>query len=713
MKILLGITSVLYLLAFAASGFAAARLLFYRDRFMRRLLFGLTIGLVMLLWLPVLLAFIIDFTLAAQLIALAIACGIGVFSALRYNKKYKSDKDFAAAVDARPAFKWKSERALILTCAPLILIGWVLLFNHTIIPASDGSLHVGQSTYGDLCMHLGFISSISVQKTFPPMYSILPDTQLGYPFLCDSVSSTFYTLGASLRLAALLPALYAYAVVALGVYLFFEQWFKRSSIATIATWLFFIGGGFGFAYFFDNAKTYAGLTTGGAWSSWLSDTYHISAPSVITSSDGLDMGRVLLNEFYNTPTNYVSLGLRWVNSIADMLVPQRATLFGWALLFPALQLLHRAAMEDERRLFIYLGVLAGAMPLVHTHSFFSLGLISVFLIIALLIRKLAAKKGDWQTLKYFLFFGIIAVALAAPQLIGFTFRQSSAGGFLKLHWNWCNESDSWLWFYIKNLGLIFILMPIAFLYTKAENKLFYGGGLLIWALCEAVIFQPNTYDNNKLLFVWFALTCGIVAELIMTLYDRIVDGGAGSRRTNERVKAAVPLSRRIAQRMIFVILVGVMMISGVMTIAREYVSADHIGFEDGRIKYKESGYTAVYSDLVELCEYVKANTEPDDVFLTATNHNNAIAMLTGRSIVCGADTFLFYHGVNYGERFANVRRMYEQPSECFESLAEQYGVDYVLISSWERGRYAVDTDYFAGLEPVYQQGGVVLYKVAG
>ena len=244
MEILLNIASLLYLLAFAVSGFAVCRLLLPRDRFVRQLLFGMTAGLVMLLWLPVLLAFIIDFTLAAQLIALVIAVGLFVVCTLLYNKKLKKDDVFAAAVKSRPRFSFKNERALILTCVPLILIGVILHCNHTIVSASDGSLHVGQCTYGDLCMHLGFITSISVQKAFPPQYSILPGTQLGYPFLCDSISSTFYTLGSTLRFATLLPALYAYVITVLGVYLFFEQWFKRNSIAVIATWLFFIGGGF-------------------------------------------------------------------------------------------------------------------------------------------------------------------------------------------------------------------------------------------------------------------------------------------------------------------------------------------------------------------------------------------------------------------------------------------------------------------------------------
>ena len=206
------IISVLYILAFAGCGILTARPIFASDRPLKRILFGLTFGLVMLLWLPVLFAFILDFTLAAQILALAAAvfiAGVSTFFAVKKQKNGKIKYKAASKRDLVP---------LLVTIVPLVAVGWILHANHTITNASDGSLHVGQCTFGDLCMHLSFITSISVQKTFPPNYSLLPGTPLGYPFLCDSVSSTFYTLGASLRIAAMLPALYAFLVVVLGVY---------------------------------------------------------------------------------------------------------------------------------------------------------------------------------------------------------------------------------------------------------------------------------------------------------------------------------------------------------------------------------------------------------------------------------------------------------------------------------------------------------------
>ncbi|MBR5948060.1 MAG: hypothetical protein IKZ82_05360 [Clostridia bacterium] len=811
----MGILSFIYMMAFAACGILIAREVFSRDDTVKRVTFGLALGLLMLIWLPTLFAFVLSFNLAAQLLALAAAIAIAGFFMLRSLKRRKSG--------AFEPYKRTGKEKLVpmlLTVVPITLILFVLHINHTIVDASNGSLHVGQCTYGDLCMHLGFISSISVQQTFPPEYSLLPGTPLGYPFLCDSVSSTFYTLGASLRLSALLPALYACLVVTLGVYCLFDTWFKRTKTSVIATYMFFIGGGLGFAYIFNN--------------------------KLLLEAEGVNRLKEMMEGFYKAPTNLPAEGLRWVNAIADMLVPQRATLFGWALLFPALTLLYRAAIEKENRLFIPLGIFAGAMPLVHTHSFVALGIISAYLfvtacferiverrpgensrllvkimgaflimlilgalrmldlvenpagvaakmtsiaviaigcialiilavefikaskekkpvtLIALLMALTAAvsiisafaankksvlfviapliglavtfalawtqkaedgAKGDEAEIKngrrqmlYFILFGVIAVVLAAPQLFGFTFKQSAdSASFLRWNFNWDNESDGWLWFYIKNLGLIFILMPIAFILIKKEHRRFYAGSLVIWAVCEILLFQPNPYDNNKLLFVWFALTCGIVSELIASkLAERAYKEGAAP---DESGRRTVDVQRTAARYLLCAFVLIAIMLSGVMTLAREYVSGDHYDItadENGkkRLALVESGYEVVSADLVEMTEWVKENTEKDAVFLTHNNHNNAIAMLTGRNIFCGSGTFLHWHGVDYGSRQKLISGMYSDPANNLRRYAEEYGIDYVLISSYERGNYSVDTDWFnANLEKVYSGRGVTLFKI--
>lgn len=802
----MNILSVVYMLVYVMSGISISRLVFRHDRFDRRIFFGLVFGLAMLLWLPVLFAFVIKFTVTAQLLAAFVAAAGGAACLLGYVKKAKKSP-------VHPDKQCCKLKPMLWTVIPLVIIGWVLIINHNIVPASNGSLHSGQSTYGDTCMHLGFITSISVQcENFPPDYSILPGTALGYPFLCDSVSSTFYTLGASLRFAAILPSLYAYLVAVLGVWFFFDAWFKKNSVSVLATYLFFIGGGLGFAYIFNNKQ--------------------------LLSADGIDRWKEMLEGFYKTPTNLPAEGLRWVNAIADMAVPQRATLFGWALLFPSLQLLYRAAIEKERSLFIPLGVLAGCLPLVHTHSFLAIGLISIALLIITVRRSLLEKAssvfdamlvhlfgiftgllaacgihvyidgtgdaafGSWvvlaaclfftiQTLYLlyssinlyqkngarnavllsivsivliaiagigvitgrvkqlslfssiigfvfltvrfvsfsaknriyaenghltesgrqllsFLCFGVIAVLLAAPQLFGFTFKQASNEHFLRWNFNWDNESDSFLWFYIKNLGLIFILLLPSFLYSKKDTRAFYCGGLLIWLICEIILFQPNPYDNNKLLFVWFALSCGIVADFLVDIYGRLCLSSA---------KDDSPTLKRIGNTALALMVLVSLFLSGTLTLVREYRSGDHLGFyeKDGKQTFGliESGYEPVSSELVRAAEWIKENTEPSSTFLTHNNHNNAVAMLTGRNIFVGSSSFLYYHGVNFQYRVDMLKALYEQPGDNLLRTATEYGIDYVLVSYTERSFYPnMDNAWFdANLQCVYNSGGVTIYKL--
>ena len=71
------VVSILYMTVFALSGVCVAECAFPRERRVIRIWLGLVLGLVMLIWLPALLAFLFDFTLLVQLLACALALLIG------------------------------------------------------------------------------------------------------------------------------------------------------------------------------------------------------------------------------------------------------------------------------------------------------------------------------------------------------------------------------------------------------------------------------------------------------------------------------------------------------------------------------------------------------------------------------------------------------------------------------------------------------------
>ena len=60
-----------------------------------------------------------------------------------------------------------------------------------------------------------------------------------------------------------------------------------------------------------------------------------------------------------------------------MLIPQRATLFGWAVLFPLLAFLYYAKENRSIKSFLIAGIMAAGLPMIHTHSFLALGIICV------------------------------------------------------------------------------------------------------------------------------------------------------------------------------------------------------------------------------------------------------------------------------------------------------------------------------------------------
>lgn len=620
--------SVLYLLLFILSGIALARLVAADDGWPAVLCLGCGFGTAQLAALPGLFALAVGFNGTAALLGGITAAALGG-AALWLGR--------GRVVNPYSKKEWLSFLGCLI---PFMLLSLYLLHTHILCPR-DGGLWTGQSCYGDLAMHLAFIKSIAVQGQFPPHYSLLAgQTLFGYPFLCESVSSVFLVLGAGLRAAYILPEIPAFIAAYGCFWLLARRVLGCARKAALAFWLFFCGSGFGFLYFCDSKESFKGIFTG----------------------------------YYTTPTNFVEKNIRWVNPLADLLIPQRATLFGWCLLLSCLYLLWRFAFESERRFWLPLALLAGCLPLTHTHSFLALVLLcAVYFVHSILefVKENGSFNGD---ILPWLLLAAVAGALACPQLFGIIFRQTGTGQhFLRFHFNWANDGDNYFWFYIKNIGLVYLLLIPAFLRARPKLRWFYGGGLLILALAECVVFQPNTYDNNKLLFVWHMLGCILAADLV------------GS------VLAAVrrPAVRAVAASVI--LFLGTF--GSVLTLGREAIS---------RYQMFSPAETAVGA-------YIDENAAADALFCTGTHHLNAAATLAGRDILCGSSLYVYFHGMHYRAQEEAVKALYEAPSD---DLLREWGVDYIVFSPWEYNRYSVNEGYYAERYPIwYRTDGYTIYKI--
>ena len=250
--------SLLYLLVYLFAGCVIIRALLPAQRPQVRVWLGLSLGLLLLMWLPALLAFAVRFSLLGHMLALIPLAGITV--AVWVTR----DKTPARALDD------KDRQLLILmacVAVPLTLLGGYLQYTHCLREV-NGTLHVGQSTYGDLPLHLGIITSLR-GAAFPPEYSILPGERLSYPFLMDSLSTSFMIFGLPLRWAVIIPGTLMMGLVFSGYMILADRMASGRRAVVIAALFVFINGGLGFLYSLDTL----GVSNGGSVNSLQSGTW--------------------------------------------------------------------------------------------------------------------------------------------------------------------------------------------------------------------------------------------------------------------------------------------------------------------------------------------------------------------------------------------------------------------------------------------------------
>ena len=631
--------AIAYTLLFCGLGVQMIRWLMPKKSPLVRAWLGVSLGILMEMGLPALRANLFGFTVAAHIAAAAAAVAL---AALCYAAREKAPLAAMRETDRRQL------AVMAAVGLPLTALSAYLQYTHCIMPASDGSLWCGQSTYGDLCMHLAFITSLE-NMSFPPSYNLLVGTALSYPYLTDALSTTFYMLGMPLNLSLVVPGTLLMALTYAGYMLLARQILGgRHKAVAVAALLFFLNGGLGFLYDFDLAFT-----------------------------DNFARIREIFTGYYKTPANQPDLNLRFSNVIADLMIPQRALLGGWAMGLPALYLLISSVRAKSYRQTALLALWAAALPLVHTHTFLALGLFSGGYLLGNLIERKEERRGI--LLRAGLYLGVV-LALALPQLMGNAVKQTLEGGSLRFQFNWVNNSggrgfkDFYFWFWVKNAGLPFILAVCACLCARKRGYLDIVLGMTaIYVVAETILFQPNEYDNNKLFYIWFMFAMILAADYGSMIMRRL---------------AGLP-----GRALLCGLFLWASVFSGALSLGREAVS----------------GYQLFSANAVAAGEWIRENTDHDDVFLTGQQHINPVCSLAGRQIVCGSDLYVFFHGLDYGKQSEDCKRFYENPRENADVLAD-YDVRYIYVSDYERAEFDVDLDALdEAYALVYENDDVRIY----
>jgi hypothetical protein len=523
-----------------------------------------------------------------------------------------------------------------------------LFITHMLQVRADGGMYSGgESTSYDMAYHAAITNSFAYGANFPPVYTPMPPAPLLYPFLPDFLTALLVALGMDLHSALVCTAV-PLCLALTGIFYFFAlrllELAKLSRlsevrlgwIAATATLLFFLNGGFGFIYLWQDFR-----------------------------ASGTSPGHFIANLGVNY-THVAEKGLVWPNVITDMLLPQRASIFGLSFGFIILTCFAIAWRNtddptgaDKHRntpIMLGAGILAGSLPWFHVHSYGAVGLISVVLF---LLRP----RRVW------LVFWVPAVALAFPRFLELG-TQLGTTGFTRFQPGWRGQGEaSWPLFWLRNIGLPTVLIIPAWFAASRPLRLVYLSFLALLLVALLVVFSPNDYDNLKLMTYWYAGTCVVIAAWL-------------GRLATNRFGLVCSIG-----------FVALSILSGALALAYEWRASKLLFTRDE----------------IAAAEFVKNETAPRALFLTAPSLQQPVLSLAGRAIVRGPTAWLWSHGYSFAEREADVRAIYAGADDAVE-LLRYYRVDYVYLGRHEVEDLRANRAFFDNQFPaVYRAVDIAIY----
>lgn len=458
--------------------------------------------------------------------------------------------------------------------------------------------------------------------------------------------------------------------------------------AILASNLFLLNGGIGFYYFLKD----------------LANSEH-------------PLGFIL-----NLETQYTRidrLGIKFINVIDSMIIPQRAfnhgfplALIGLALIYP---LFFQITKPNKKRLFrlIGAGLLVGLLPIIHTHSFLVTVILLAFWSLYLILIPIGLPTNSWykkllsinqlsikaETKKIWdHFYPVIIVAgtsilIALPILFKFFFPHVG-NSFFKYFPGWlAPEYDlNWLVFWWRNWtvaplsALIALFMILKNKQNRLKNFLTFSPFFLLFILANLVLFQPFAWDNTKII-IWSSLGFSALnAWLIFYLWDqsnilranevsrevKILDSFSFARiikKNKTNIQRIIISWQKLSLQLSVIFLAFLLLASG-------FIDAYY------QLQIKKHSYAMYTAEELELADWVKNNTDPSSIWLTGDKHNHWLFNLTGRQAIMTYPGWLWTHGYDYAQTQADVYNMYRQP-ENSSQLFEKYDVDYIVLGQQE------------------------------
>lgn len=340
------------------------------------------------------------------------------------------------------------------------------------------------------------------------------------------------------------------------------------------------------------------------------------------------------------------------NTISASLYAQRSTLMGLSAGLAALILLLTARPRSARAGFVAAGVMTGVLGIAHAHT-----LLTALALGALAL--LADRKRIWWWF------------LAPAALIGLPLALAILPETSSIRWlvGWMAPASgqSWPWFWLRNVGLVLPLFAALSMFGGVPARLRrLTMPLWLWFIVPNLIaFHPWDGNNSKYFMYWQLGGSLMIASWVSRTWSR---------------SWKRPRSARLSVQFTIALAVLVMVSTGSLDTLRSMQRSTAIPW--------------VTHDDIAAAEWLRENSDPDDVIVYGMTNTSAVAALSGRRSVSGFTGWTYDLGLaDWADRSAATVTILTGDTGAAEAV-ESLGVDFVAIGPRERAEYNASDEYW-------------------
>ncbi len=380
---------------------------------------------------------------------------------------------------------------------------------------SNGTLYcIGPAICSDLMYHIGIGNSL-IYTHFPPKYLFTLDAKNVFPFIADFYSSVLMKYGLGLRWSILLPDLMLFFSAVFGSAFLTYKITKNVFMTIAALFIFWFGSDYLMAIFLYSLSSITSIIPNvlpplNSLLQWYG-LNQSSGPYAILSVAQLIVGG-------------------WTSIIYQMLMPQRDFVLGLPIGIMIIYAIYELAFEKvkfEKVDLIYIGLMAGTLPLVHPVTLEVIALVGLFAFFYMLRDKKLRGRAVYE----FLAITIPLICIAIPQFVYMTSQNLAAGWyrftyqyfipptgniFLSAAFGIINIITYW----IEMVGIPLILAIIGLKLAPGKVRTFFIPFLLLWIFITVYSVQPNPMDSNKIFLYIFLILSILASYPISWLYKK-------------------------------------------------------------------------------------------------------------------------------------------------------------------------------------------------